>query len=130
MSRLPSRVPLSVRVACGALVVGVTAVLLMGVPGPVALSVIFAATGLGVGTLLVSSYTRGEEVAPSHRMASVMTMLTTCIVLGVSFGSAMGGLLSAVPERGFVLTLGAGVAGLVAAVAMHATRPESTRRVV
>ncbi|WP_124109623.1 MFS transporter [Kocuria rhizophila] len=129
-SLLVSRVPLSVRVACGALVVGVTAVLLMGVPGPVALSVLFAATGLGVGTLLVSSYTRGEEVAPSHRMASVMTVLTTCIVLGVSFGSAMGGLLSEVPERGFVLTLGAGVAGLVAAVAMHVTRPGSTRRVV
>ena len=130
VSRLPSRVHLSVRVACGALLVGVMAVLLMSVPGPVALSVLFAATGLGVGTLLVSSYTRGEEVAPSHRMASVMTMLTTCIVLGVSFGSAMGGLLSAVPERGFVLTLGAGVAGLVAAVAMHVTRPGSTRRVV
>ena len=63
-------------------------------------------------------------------MASVMTMLTTCIVLGVSFGSAMGGFLSEVPQRGFLITLGAGIAGLVAAVGMHLTRPESTRRVV
>lgn len=130
VSRLPSRVPLSVRVAAGGLIVGATAVALMTVPGPVPLGVLYAATGLGVGTLLVSAYTRGERATPSHRMASVMTMLTTCIVLGVSFGSAMGGFLSEVPQRGFLITLGAGIAGLVAAVGMHLTRPESTRRVV
>ena len=130
-SRLPPRVALSARVAGGALLISATACALLVIPGPVVLGVLFGIAGLGVGTVLVSAYTRGEHTAPSHRIASVMTMLTTCLVLGVSFGSALGGVLAEVPRRGFLLTLSAGVVGLVAAVAMHVTRPpEGTRRVV
>ncbi|WP_233542840.1 MFS transporter [Kocuria tytonis] len=130
VSRLPQRLPLSVRVAFGGLLVSVVALVLLGLPGPVALGVLFAVTGLGVGAILVSAYTRGEHAAPSHRIASVMTMLTTCLVLGVSFGSALGGVLSEVPQRGFVLTLGAGMVAVLAALALHVTRPGETRRVV
>ncbi|RLY93794.1 MFS transporter [Kocuria tytonicola] len=131
VSRLPQRLPLSLRVAVGALLVSTTSLLLLSIPGPLVLGVLFALAGLGVGSMLVSAYTRGEHAAPSHRIASVMTTLTTCLVLGVSFGSALGGVLSEVPQRGFLLTLGAGLTGLVAAVAMHVTRPrEVARRVV
>ena len=96
--------------------------------GPIDLALLFTVIGLGVGSILVSAYTRGERVAPSHRIASVMTMLTTCLVLGVSFGSALGGVLSVVPRHGFLLTLGAGVAALLVAIAIHATRPAGRRR--
>ena len=131
VSRLPQRLPLSLRVAVGAVLVSTTSLLLLGIPGPLVLGALFALAGLGVGSMLVSAYTRGEHAAPSHRIASVMTTLTTCLVLGVSFGSALGGVLSEVPQRGFLLTLGAGLTGLVAAVALHVTRPrEVVRRVV
>lgn len=73
--------------------------------------------------MLVSAYSRAEELAPPHRIASVMTILTTCLVLGVSFGSALGGVLSVQPERGFMLTLVAALGGILAAAAMHMTRP-------
>ena len=130
VSRLPRRLPLSVRVAGGAMLVSLVALVLLSIPGPAVLGLLFMVTGLGVGTMLVSAYTRGEHVAPSHRIASVMTMLTTCLVLGVSFGSALGGVLSAVPRHGFLLTLAAGLVGMVAAVALHVTRPGPDRRVV
>ncbi len=128
VSQLPERVPLAWRVAGGALLVVLVSVLLLPVPGSVGLALLFTVIGLGVGSILVSAYTRGERVAPSHRIASVMTMLTTCLVLGVSFGSALGGVLSVVPRHGFLLTLGAGVAALLVSVAIHATRPPGGRR--
>lgn len=130
VSRLPRRLPLSVRVAGGAMLVSLVALVLLSIPGPAVLGLLFMVTGLGVGTMLVSAYTRGEHVAPSHRIASVMTMLTTCLVLGVAFGSALGGVLSAVPRHGFLLTLAAGLVGMVAAVALHVTRSEPGRTVV
>ncbi|MDO4919014.1 MFS transporter, partial [Kocuria sp.] len=128
VSRLPHRLPLAARVAAGALLVCTTSLVLLTVPGPLLLGVLFVLTGLGVGSMLVSAYTRGEQVAPSHRIASVMTLLTTCLVLGVSLGSALGGVLAVVPRHGFLLTLGAGVTGLLAALTIHATRPEGERR--
>jgi len=73
--------------------------------------------------MLVSSFGRGERIAPSHRIASVMTMLTTCLVLGVSLGAALGGVLSVQPERGFMLTMAAAVVGMFASVTLHLTKP-------
>ena len=124
VSRLPERVPLALRVAGGAVLVGLTCLALLPLPGTLAHAVLFVVIGLGVGSMLVSSFTRGERVAPSHRIASVMTLLTTCLVLGVSFGAALGGVLAVQPERGYALTMAAAGLGALAAVALHATRPE------
>lgn len=124
VSRLPRRISLAARVAAGAIVIVVTCVALLPLPGSLAHALLFVVIGLGVGTMLVSAYTRGERVAPSHRIASVMTLLTTCLVLGVSFGAALGGVLSGRPEHGYMLTLAAAATGVLAAVALQVTRPD------
>ena len=123
VSRLPERFPLSARVAIGASIIALTCVGLVTLPGTPVIAGLFVVIGVGVGTMLVSSFARGERIAPSHRIASVMTMLTTCLVLGVSFGAALGGVLSVQPERGFLLTMAAGIVALLAAVALHVTKP-------
>lgn len=125
VTRLPERFPLSVRVAIGALIVALSCVGLLPLPGSAVLTALFVIIGFGVGAMLVSSFSRGERIAPSHRIASVMTLLTTCLVLGVSSGAALGGVLSQQPERGFMLTMAAAVVALFASVALHLTRPES-----
>lgn len=124
VSRLPRRIPLAARVAGGALVIALTCVALLPLPGSLAHALLFVVIGLGVGTMLVSAYTRGERIAPGHRMASVMTLLTTCLVLGVSFGAALGGVLSVRPQHSYVLTMAAAATGLLAAVALQVTRPD------
>lgn len=123
VSRLPERIPLAVRVAGGAVLIGVTCLALLPLPGLLAHAVLYAVIGMGVGAMLVSSFTRGERVAPSHRIASVMTWLTTCLVLGVSFGAGWGGVLSVQPQHGYLLTMTAAGLGVLAAVALHVTRP-------
>lgn len=123
VSRLPERFPLSLRVAIGASIIGLTCLGLVTLPSTPVIAGLFVIIGVGVGTMLVSSFGRGERIAPSHRIASVMTMLTTCLVLGVSLGAALGGVLSVQPERGFMLTMAAAVVGILASFALHITKP-------
>jgi predicted MFS family arabinose efflux permease len=123
VSRLPERFPLSLRVAIGASFIAVACVGLFSLPSAPVMAGLFVIVGVGVGAMLVSSFGRGERIAPSHRIASVMTMLTTCLVLGVSLGAALGGVLSVQPERGFMLTMAAAVVGMFASVTLHLTKP-------
>ncbi|MBD2763201.1 MFS transporter [Kocuria sp. cx-455] len=123
VSRLPERFPLSLRVAIGASIIAVACAGLLSLPSAPLFAGLFAIMGVGVGTMLVSSFGRGERIAPSHRIASVMTMLTTCLVLGVSLGAALGGVLSVQPGRGFLLTMAAAVVALFASIALHVTKP-------
>lgn len=123
VSRLPERFPLSWRVAIGASIIALTCLGLITLPSAPVIAALFVIIGVGVGTMLVSSFGRGERIAPSHRIASVMTLLTTCLVLGVSFGAAVGGVLSVQPERGFMLTMAAAVVGILASIALHMTKP-------
>ena len=62
VSRFPERVPLAWRVAGGALLVVLVSVLLLPVPGSVGLALLFTVIGLGVGSILVSAYTRSPRV--------------------------------------------------------------------
>lgn len=70
--------------------------------------------GVGIGVTLVTSFSRAEEVAPTSRIASSMTMLSMCLTLGVSIGAAIAGQLSDVLWQGFLPVIGAGLLALAA----------------
>lgn len=114
--RLPLRFGVGARLIAGALcllVGGIGFATLPGTPGSVALALL---VGLGVGLILVTGFARAEAVAPPTRVASVMTILSMCLTLGVSIGAAVAGQLADVLWRGFLPVIVAGGMALLAAL--------------
>lgn len=62
-------------------------------PAPLGMLVLILVMGAGVGNTLSNSYTELESHAPSEKITTVMTIAATCLVLGVSSGSLLGGLV-------------------------------------
>ncbi len=107
------------RVASGSLLLGLAGLLFMTLPNLSIAITTAIALGTGAGISLVSSFDWMERCAPSHLVATMMTLLATCITLGVSVGAAVAGYLAANPAHAFSLILIAGALGLSASVGMR-----------
>ncbi len=104
------------RTALGGLLVLICSAVLTTVPAtPLTLAMILL-MGAGVGTVLATSYTRVEAVAVSGRVTSLMTLATTCNVLGVSLGSVVTGALGANLHHANLPAVAAGAVMLALAV--------------
>lgn len=112
--RLPAGLTMNHRLLFGSAGLLVAGVALLFLPGPGAAIVIGMVLGLAVGIILVTGFTRAEQVAPPSRMASAMTMLATCLTLGVSMGAASAGQLSGNLTLAFSPLILAGVLALTA----------------
>ncbi|WP_182112471.1 MULTISPECIES: MFS transporter [unclassified Actinotalea] len=119
VTRFARRFGLGARVVVGGAAVLLGALGLGTLPGALGAAAYATLLGLGAGTLLVSSYSRGEAVAPPRLVASTMTLLATALVLGVSAGAALSGVLAATPAYAFVPAAAAGVLGIVTGLALR-----------
>ncbi len=59
-----------------------------------AMVLVLLALGLFVGPTMVTIFSIGSEVAPAHRLGTVMTLLASGIVAGTAIGSALAGTLA------------------------------------
>lgn len=101
VGRVSARIPVWARVLTGSVLMGIGALGLLQLP-PAGLAAVFALVGgAGAGACLVSAFTWMERIAPRERMATMMTVLATCITLGVSAGAAVAGRLAEVPAHSF-----------------------------
>ncbi len=92
--RLPTSVQHHSRLVIGGSIAA-TAILGLSFSGSITLSVIFCIlAGLGIGTSLVSAYSLVEIIAPSQRLATLMTWVATGTVVGVSLGSVLAGIIA------------------------------------
>ena len=106
--------------AAGALVLGTAGALAILLPAPPLTGVLALVLGTGVGTVLVTAYTWAERVAPAGAVTTVMTVMATSLVLGVSAGAAVAGQLTqSDPARGFLVAPGAGAAMVVVGLALR-----------
>lgn len=113
--RLSQRITMNHRLLAGSVGVLATGVAMLFLPGPAPAIVIAIVLGLAVGIILVTGFTRAEQVAPPSRMASAMTLLSTCLTLGVSMGAASAGQLAGDLMLAFAPLVAAGVLALTAA---------------
>lgn len=123
--RLPERIPVWTRVVAGATAMGLGALGLMALPPAGIAAVVAVLGGAGAGICLVSSFAWMERIAPRHRMATMMTVLATCITLGVSGGAAVAGRLAGVPAHAFWPVFAASVLAGLGALGMLFGRPRS-----
>lgn len=114
--RVPPRVKAVPRLAVGAIFLILGGVGFMMQPGLIASLIVAIGLGIGVGIVLVTSVSIAERVAPSERIATVMTLLTMCLTLGVSLGAAVAGMLASAVGEGFYLVIGAGCVVLVSSL--------------
>lgn len=126
VSRFAGRLALSLRVAIGGTAVLLGALGMTALPGIWGEAGLGLVIGVGAGLMLVSGYTRAESVAPSHLIASTMTLMATALVLGLSAGAAGSGALADVLGRGFWPTVVAGLVGILAGVGFSAHSPRRT----
>ncbi|WP_394274634.1 MFS transporter [Luteococcus sp.] len=119
VGRLSPRITTPVRLLGGGALMTGGALAMMRLPQAPVAAVVAIVLGLGAGVTLVSSFTWMERIAPRERMATMMTVLATCITLGVSLGAAVAGRLASTLVHGFWPVLGAGVLALVAATGMR-----------
>lgn len=112
--RLPVWISSGARMMIGAVGLILAALGFITLPGLWESLGIALVMGFAVGIILVTGFSRAEEVAPSSRIASVMTMLSMCLTLGVSIGAAITGQIADVLWRGFLPDLGAGILALAA----------------
>lgn len=123
--RLPMRITTGARLITGGGVLLLAGVGFYQLPGAVAGSALAVVMGLAVGIILVTGFARAEQVAPSGRIASVMTLMSMCLTLGVSIGAAVTGQLAADPAMGFVPVIGAGLLAIAASAIIIVTRRRS-----
>ncbi|GAA1391319.1 MFS transporter [Luteococcus peritonei] len=116
--RLGERVAVPLRVFSGALLMALGALALGMLPGAAPASVVAVVMGSGAGITLVSCFAWMERIAPRDRMATMMTVLATCLTLGVSGGAAVAGRLAADPSHSFWPVHGSAMLALLAAVGM------------
>lgn len=114
--RLPARLTTGIRLAFGAFGILFAGVAFSTLPTLWPALVVAVLSGLAIGVVLVTGFSRAEEVAPSGRIASVMTMMTMCLTLGVSIGAATAGQLTEPLHRGYLPVIAAGALALAAAV--------------
>lgn len=122
VGRLPASIPVPRRVAFGAGLALLGALLMMGLPSALPASLVGILLGSSAGVVLVSSFGWMERIAPRHRMATMMTVLMTAVTLGISGGAALAGSLAAEPARAFWPLFATAGLALVAALGMRLSR--------
>lgn len=125
VGHLSPRVAVWLRVLAGALVMAAGAALMMLLPGAWLAAGVAVLLGVGAGITLVSSFGWMERIAPRDRVATMMTVLATCLTLGVSAGAAVAGQLVSNPADGLWPVLGSGVLAALAAAGMRASGSSS-----
>lgn len=123
VGRLATRVSPQWRVLLGGCCMGAGGLVLLMLPSVAVSFGVALLLGVGAGLTLVSSFGWMEAIAPRHRIATMMTILTTCITVGVSGGAAVSGRLAADPSVAFWPVVAAGVLAALASVGMWAVRP-------
>lgn len=116
--RLALGVRPAVRLAVGSGLLLIGALGFTTLPDPGASLVFAILLGLGVGIILVTGFARAEAVAPTSRIAQVMTMLSMCLTLGVSIGAATAGQLADTLWHAFLPVIVAGVMAVLASIAV------------
>ncbi|MGL4832138.1 MAG: MFS transporter, partial [Propionibacteriaceae bacterium] len=119
VGRLARWFAIPTRVAGGSFLLGLAGVLFMTLPSLSIAIVTAIALGVGAGVSLVSSFDWMERCAPRHLVATMMTLLATCITLGVSIGAAVAGYIATNPAHAFSLILVASILGLSASAGMR-----------
>ncbi|MBW3086682.1 hypothetical protein KEM60_02911 [Austwickia sp. TVS 96-490-7B] len=115
--RLSQRIGFGMRVAVGAMLVVAGTCGVMTIPSVPVSALWCGLLGVGAGMMLVTSFAQVERVASASVMASAMTLLATCIVVGVAVGAAGSGWLSSGATAGlFWPTLAAAVVAMAASV--------------
>lgn len=122
VGRIAHRISVQARVAGGGVLLIASGFCFMALPAVGLSFVIAIVLGAGAGFGLVSAFGWMERIAPRQLMATMMTLLATCITLGVSLGAAVAGRIAGVPSHAFWLVVAAGVLCIVAAVGMFTTR--------
>lgn len=117
--RLPDRIRVPVRVLAGAVLMGVGSLVMQTLPGVLLACLVALVMGTGAGITLVSSFAWMERIAPRDRMATMMTVLATCLTLGVSAGAAAAGRLASDPAQSFWPVLASAALAAVAAAGMR-----------
>ena len=79
------------KTAVGGLAVLLCSMALTSVPPTVLTEIVILCLGAAVGMMLVTCYSRVEELSPADQVTGVMTVASTCNVLGVSLGSVITG---------------------------------------
>ena len=79
------------KTAVGGLAVLLCSTALTSVPPTVLTEIVILCLGAAVGMMLVTCYSRVEELSPADQVTGVMTVASTCNVLGVSLGSVITG---------------------------------------
>lgn len=118
IGRLSPRIPVWARVLGGATTILVGVLAMMTLPGAAVAAVYAVVLGAGAGATLVSSFGWMERIAPRDRVATMMTILATCLTLGVSIGAAVAGRLAAAPAHALWPVLGSACLGVLGATGM------------
>ncbi|SJM49162.1 MFS transporter [Gulosibacter sp. 10] len=124
---IPDRVPLAARLAVGGTGMSLLtlATLAQGSLGATAIALLL--TGLFLGPTLVTAFTAAEGLAPSGGIGVAMTSLQAAMTVGVSIGSAAGGVAArdAGADGAYWLAAAAPLCVLVAAFAVARLRPRA-----
>lgn len=127
-ARLPARFGLGPRIAVFGLGAALVAPLLTIATDAAGLAAACLLIGLLVGPVLVAAFAAAERIAPPERMSTVMTVLSTCIVVGIAAGAALAGFLvdSHSPHTAaWIATAGALLAGLAGLLTRRSDRAAS-----
>ena len=81
------------KTATGGAVVLLCSLALMSVPSTLLAEAVILCLGAGVGVVLVTCYSRVEEITSADRITGAMTLASTGNVLGVSLGSTVTGVI-------------------------------------
>lgn len=127
VGRLADRFTVPLRVLSGGVLMVLSALGLMVLPSAWLVSLVCLVLGVGAGVTLVSSFGWMERIAPRDRVATMMTVLATCLTLGVSAGAAVAGRLAVWPAHGFWPVLASGVMAAVASAGMRLSLRRAAR---
>lgn len=116
---VPSRIGLPVRLRITTAAMTVLGIPLLFIAGIPALLVVLLAFGVTVGPYMITGFSLVERVVPVTRLASVMGLMTSLIVVGYAIGSSLGGALADAHghNAAFAITCGAALTAFMLALA-------------
>jgi predicted MFS family arabinose efflux permease len=93
---------------------------LLIVPGPVAMAVLLALSGVALPPVLTAVFLAADRLAPRGTVVEAFAWIVTAFTVGSATGAALTGPLAATELRaGFALAPVAGVVGIAAMTAVH-----------
>ncbi|EPD30564.1 MFS transporter [Gleimia europaea] len=91
---IPERINLPTRLLIGGLGIATAMSLVALVNGLVFTAILLTIAGFFVGPAMVTAFTLAESLAPRGGIAIAMTSMQSSVVIGVSIGSSMGGVIA------------------------------------